>query len=120
MKKLLAPLVLAPLAACSGYGDLDDPVYEPRPIHDPYEGRIAIGTPGGDDVEFMAFCPEEQRAITAWGTRSEAEAAVSEHEGQAKGQDVLEGRGYGHNSYVLWRQKPVSDPAGGVIRYPRP
>ena len=119
MKKLLALLVLAPLAAC-GRGDLDDPVYEPRPIDDPYQGKIAIGTPDSKDVEFMAFCPEEQRALTAWVGRSEAESAVAEHEGKAKEQKLVENRAYGHDSYVLWRQKLLSDPPGGVTRQPRP
>ncbi len=119
MKKLLALALLAPLAAC-GRGELEDPVYEPRDIEDPYEGKIVIGTPGSDDVEFMAFCPQEQRALTAWVSRADAESAVSEHEGKAREQKVVEDRSYGHDSYVLWRQKLVSDPAGGVTRLPRP
>jgi hypothetical protein len=119
MKKLLALAVLAPLAAC-GRGDLDDPVYEPRDIQNPYEGKIAIGTPDSADVEFMAFCPEELRALTGWVSRSEAESAVDQHEGKAKEQKVLEDRIFGHNSYVLWRQKTPADPAAGVTRLPRP
>lgn len=118
MKKLIALALLAPIAACSS-GDRD-PVYQPREITDPYQGKIAIGTPSGDHVEFMAFCPQEQRSLTAWVSRSEAESAVAEHEGKAKEQKVVEEFRYGHDSYVLWRQKLQSDPAGGVTRLPRP
>jgi hypothetical protein len=120
MKKLLAVLALASLAAC-GRGELDDPVYEPRPVEDPYFGKLKLDPPDTKDLEFMAFCPEEQRALTAWlGSRGEAESAVAEHEGKAKEQKVIEDKVYGHDSYVIWRQKTPSDPRGGVNRLPRP
>ena len=118
MKNVLALALVASIAACSS-GD-EDPVHQRRDITNPYEGKIAIGTPSGDHVEFMAFCPQEERALTAWVSRSEAESAVAEHEGKAKEQKIVEEFRYGHDSYILWRQKLQSDPAGGVTRLPRP
>jgi hypothetical protein len=93
MKHLLLAALL--LGAVSCRHDDDALKYEKVRV-DRYEPDVRV-EPQGENLEYMAFCTAEGRALSGWvGSRSEAQSAASSYHSEHPDRDCT----------VLWRQKP--------------
>lgn len=93
MKHLLLAGLLLGAASCAH----DDEGLKYEKVHvDRYEPDVRV-EPVGDNLEYMAFCTSEGRALSGWvASRSEAQSAASAYHSEHADRDCT----------VLWRQKP--------------
>jgi len=93
MKQLLLAALALGLASCAQ--DDDSLKYEKVQV-DRYTPDIRI-EPQGENLQFMALCSDEGRALTDWvDSRSEAQSKASEYHGEHPDRECT----------VVWRQKP--------------
>jgi len=108
MKPLaLAPL-LAVLAACGH--TYDGGVEDPEPfVFDREESVLEVDVPDSEELQYMALCVFEGRALTAWlVSRGDAISEAYDHSS----------RGHSHTSTVVWRQRPMA--AYRTVPFPGP
>ena len=104
MKLLALAAVVMSALSCASESDMP----EHRRIRTEVEIPDVRMEPQSGDVQYMALCNEEDRALSDWvDSRSEAES---------KGREYL-GSHPDRTYSILWRQKPGSEP--WIPRYPR-
>jgi hypothetical protein len=103
MKKLLlAGLVLSAVSCAEDDGLKYQKVETQVPIPN------VNNEPGGGQIQYMAYCNAEERALTGWvESRSEAESAASSYRSEHPGRDCS----------ILWRQKPGTQKM--IPKYPK-
>ena len=93
MKHLLLAVALLGAASCRHE---DDSLKYEKVRVDRYEPDVRV-EPVGENLEYMAFCTSEGRALSGWvSSRSEAQSAASSYHSEHPDRDCT----------VLWRQRP--------------
>src|SRR2546427_13104673 len=92
MKHLLLAAGLLSAVSCSLH---EEPRY--HPVHTEVTPPSVRMEPEGNQIQYMAYCNAEERALTDWvDSRSEAESAAGRYRGEHPDRDCS----------ILWRQKP--------------
>jgi hypothetical protein len=104
LKHLLLGALVASAVSCAAESDM--------PEHRKVRTRVDVPDvrmePEGNDIQYMAYCNDEERALTDWvDSRSEAESKLSEYKSQHPDRLIS----------ILWRQKPGTQKL--VPKYPR-
>jgi hypothetical protein len=103
MKHLFLAAIVMSAVSCA----TDDELYYQK-----VQTRVDVPSvnhePSGGEIQYMAFCEAEERALTGWvDSRSEAESAASSYRSQHPDRPCC----------VLWRQKPGTQKM--MPKYPR-
>lgn len=104
LKHLLLGALVTSALSCAAESDM--------PEHRPVRTRVDVPDvrmePQGDQIQYMAYCNDEECALTGWvDNRSEAEAKLSAYRSEHPDRMVS----------ILWRQKPGTQKM--IPKYPR-
>ena len=92
MKHLLLAALLVTAVSCASDDDL-----KYQKVHTEVQVPSVRHEPDSNQVQYMAYCNAEERALTGWvDSRSEADSAASAYHREHPDRDVS----------ILWRQKP--------------
>ena len=100
MKQLLIAALLMCAVSCSTSTEIE--YREVRTVVNPPD----VNHDTGGDLQYMAYCLDEERALTGWCSRSEASSAASSYRSEHPDRTTT----------ILWRQKPL---AREIPKHPR-